>query len=267
MGRQSKVLGLTLDPDAEEQYPPLQSDGNFDGANASSPLARRSARRRGGGGGSDGGSLSPIAAKHRALGRRPFNPISPTLKKNQTRIGGDAAQPSDPAAGPEGEGTKRRPFGTGSETTEDQKYRRFLEIKDEIRKRARRIESSKHDKAKLALPPLTGQEKMSLFLNSFEAHSLVAALFLNIVYFLGLGRAIQTISVVHAALLAFWVVMWYHAKRSGLKRLEEYAEFSRNVTIAPFVSILVLFPQEQYFLLCYECLSPSCDCKYTSSIC
>lgn len=237
MGRQSKALGLTLDPNSEAQYPPTQGD---DDVNASSPLARRSARRRGGGGDRGDGSLSPLAAKHRALGRRPFNPISPTLKKNQTRIGGDAAQSSAPAAaGPEGEGgTKRRPFGTGSETTEDQKYRRFLEIKDEIRKRARKLETSKHDKAKLALPPLTGQEKMSLFLNSFEAHSLVAALFLNIVYFLGLGRAIQTISIIHAMLLAFWVVIWYHAKRSGLKRLEEYAEFSRNVTIAPFVSVL-----------------------------
>ena len=154
---------------------------------------------------------------------RPFKPISPTLTKSLFRGTGD-------------DESKQRPFGSGKDTTEDQRYRRFLEIKDEIRKRARKIEQAKARNAKIVkLPPLTGIESFCLFVNSWELHALVLVAFLNVAYFLHLGSAIAVACTVHTLFFLFWVSVWMHSRNSNSRRLEDYAELSRNVELAPLV--------------------------------
>jgi hypothetical protein len=228
MARRS-APSLSVDPNAEEYYPEL---GAANPTNSHCVAA-----------GNNRPVLEPPSpeVRHRPLGSRPFKTISPTLMKSQP-WGAD---------GGDGDGGAGRPFGSGERTTDEQKYRRFQEIKDELRKRARQIDES-NTKARgvqrasvpVHLPPLTRVERVALFLNSLELHALVAAAFLGTVYFVGLGAGIQAAAGVHAALLAFWVGVWLHAQGpSGTRRLADYAEVSRNVEVAPLASLV--------FYLCF----------------
>ena len=220
-----------MDPNAEAFYPDIGTASPSNSSNSQRAVA------------GDGPLLEPPSpeVRHRPLGSRPFKTISPTLMKSQPWGAADGAD----AAG------AGRPFGSGECTTDEQKYRRFQEIKDEIRKRARQIDASNtraqsvHRASVPAdLPPLTRVERVALFLNSLELHALVAAAFLGAVYFVGLGVGIQAAAVVHAALLAFWVGVWLHAQGpSGTRRLVDYAEVSRNVEVAPLASLV--------FYLCF----------------
>ena len=207
---------LSVDPNAEEVYPDVLT-----------PLKRRDANAN-----TPGGSATKSKPRFQISPggtRRPFRPISPSFLRATSR-----------------------PFGSGKDTTDEQKYRRYKEIKDEIRKRAQKLEAttqnaravhsrSVEQRRQRQLPPLTNPERFALFVNSFEFHSMIFVLFLVVLLSVGMGRAVQTATACQAALLCFWTGLRFHAGRTPKEswRLLEYSEISRNISIAPLVSLSV----------------------------